>query len=101
MGIKIISVKIHYEPPFSMLTKTFDEILKFDKELTLVQLIKHLQEKYGEEFRELVWEKKKEGELHKMLSIIINGRSFRYEGFLDTILKEGDDISFIYIFFGG
>lgn len=101
MGIKIISVKIHYEPPFSMLTKTFDEILKFDKELTLVQLIKHLQEKYGEEFRELVWDKKKEGELHKMLSIIINGRSFRYEGFLDTILKEGDDISFIYIFFGG
>jgi len=84
-----------------MLTKTFDEILKFDKELTLVQLIKHLQEKYGEEFRELVWDKKKEGELHKMLSIIINGRSFRYEGFLDTILKEGDDISFIYIFFGG
>jgi len=84
-----------------MLTKTFDEILKFDKELTLIQLIKHLQEKYGEEFRELVWEKKKEGELHKMLSIIINGRSFRYEGFLDTILKEGDDLSFIYIFFGG
>jgi len=84
-----------------MLTKTFDEILKFDKELTLIQLIKHLQEKCGEEFRELVWEKKKEGELHKMLSIIINGRSFRYEGFLDTILKEGDDLSFIYIFFGG
>jgi len=84
-----------------MLTKTFDEILKFDKELTLVQLIKHLQEKYGEEFRELVWDKKKEGELHKMLSIIINGRSFRYEGFLETVIKEGDDISFIYIFFGG
>ena len=84
-----------------MLTKTFNEILKFDKELTLIQLIKNLQEKYGEEFRELVWEKKKEGELHKMLSIIINGRSFRYEGFLETVIKEGDDISFIYIFFGG
>lgn len=84
-----------------MLTKTFNEILKFDNELTLIQLIKNLQEKYGEEFRELVWEKKKEGELHKMLSIIINGRSFRYEGFLETVIKEGDDISFIYIFFGG
>ena len=42
-----------------MLTKTFNEILKFDNELTLIQLIKNLQEKYGEEFRELVWEKKK------------------------------------------
>ena len=84
-----------------MLTKTFNEILKFENELTLIQLIKNLQEKYGEEFRELVWEKKKEGELHKMLSIIINGRSFRYEGFLETVIKEGDDISFIYIFFGG
>jgi molybdopterin converting factor small subunit len=84
-----------------MLTKTFNEILKFDEELTLIQLIKYLGEKYGEEFHELVWDKKNEGELHKMLSIIINGRSFRYEGFLDTILKEGDDLSFIYIFFGG
>ncbi|MHA1467532.1 MAG: MoaD/ThiS family protein [Promethearchaeota archaeon] len=84
-----------------MLTKNFNEVLKFDKELTLIQLIKHLQEKYGEEFRELVWDKRKEGELHKMLSIIINGRSFRYEGFLETVIKEGDDISFIYIFFGG
>ena len=96
-----------------MLTKTFNEILKFDEELTLIQLIKYLVlplhqlhhkylgEKYGEEFHELVWDKKNEGELHKMLSIIINGRSFRYEGFLDTILKEGDDLSFIYIFFGG
>ena len=97
----MISVKIHYEPPFSMLTKTFNEILKFDKELTLIQLIEYLHEKYGEEFHELVWDKKKEGELHKMLSIIINGRSYRYEGFLDTVLKEGDDLSFIYIFFGG
>ena len=84
-----------------MLTKTFNEVLKFDEELTLTQLIEYLQEKYGKEFHELVWDKKKEGELHKMLSIIINGRSFRYEGFLDTVLKEGDDISFIYIFFGG
>jgi len=84
-----------------MLTKTFDEILKFDNELTLIQLIEYLQEKYGEEFHELVWDKKKEGKLHKMLSIIINGRSYRYEGFLDTDLKDGDDLSFIYIFFGG
>ena len=84
-----------------MLTKTFDEILKFDKELKLIKLIEYLQEKYGEEFHELVWDKKKEGKLHKMLSIIINGRSYRYEGFLDTDLKDGDDLSFIYIFFGG
>lgn len=84
-----------------MLTKTSNEILKFDKELNLIQLIEYLQEKYGEEFHELVWDKKKEGKLHKMLSIIINGRSYRYEGFLDTDLKDGDDLSFIYIFFGG
>ena len=84
-----------------MLTKNFNEVLKVDNELTLIQLIEFLQEKYGGEFRELVWDKKKEGELHKMLSIIINGRSYRYEGFLDTVLKEGDDLSFIYIFFGG
>ena len=100
-GIKLISLKLHYEPPFSMLTKKLNELIKFDRALKLVELIEYLQEIYGEKFQELVWDKKKKDKLHKMLSIIINGRSYRFEGYLQQILKDGDDISFIYIFFGG
>ncbi len=92
---------MHYEPPFSILTKTSNEILKFDNELKLIELIDFFSNKYGEKFRELIWDKKKKDELHSMLSIIINGKSYRYDGFLDTLLSDGDDISFIYVFFGG
>jgi molybdopterin converting factor small subunit len=89
------------EPPFSILTKKSNDILTFEKELKLIELLEYFQEKYGEEFKNLIWDKEKKEELHKMLSIIINGRSYRYDGFLNTLLKDGDDISFIYIFFGG
>jgi len=89
------------EPPFSILAKKSNEIVYFDKELKLIELIEYFEEKYGKEFKELVWDNAKKDELHRMLSIIINGKSYRYENFLETPLKDGDDISFIYIFFGG
>lgn len=92
---------IHMEPPFSILTKKSNDVLYFDKELKLIELIEYFQEKYGDEFKNLVWDKENKDELHKMLSIIINGNSYRHDKFLETPLKDGDDISFIYIFFGG
>jgi len=92
---------IHMEPPFSILAKKSNEVVYFDKELKLIELIEYFQEKYGDEFKHLVWDKQKKDELHKMLSIIINGKTYRNENFLKTPLKDGDDISFIYIFFGG
>ena len=92
---------IHMEPPFSVLTKKSNDVIVFEKELKLIELLEYFQEKYGEEFKNLIWDKEKKDELHKMLSIIINGRSYRHDGFLNTPLKDGDDISFIYIFFGG
>ena len=89
------------EPPFSILAKKSNDVVYFDKELKLIELIEYFQEKYGIDFKNLVWDKEKKDELHKMLSIIINGRSYRHDRFLETPLKDGDDISFIYIFFGG
>jgi molybdopterin converting factor small subunit len=97
----MISLKLHYEPPFSMLTKTSNETVQFDKELKLIELIKIFEKKYGQKFSELIWDKEKKDELHKMLSIIVNGITYRHDKFLETTLKDGDDISFIYIFFGG
>lgn len=83
------------------MTNKSKEILNFDIEIKLIELIAYFEEKYGDDFKKLVWDESKKGELHKMLSIIINGRSYRDDNFLKTPLKDGDDISFIYIFFGG
>ena len=98
----MLSLKMHYEPPFNTLIKKLDEILKVEKDnITLDELLDIFYEKYGNEFNELIWDKNKKDELHKQLVIIINGRTFRDENFLRTELKDGDDISFLYVYFGG
>ena len=69
--------------------------------LTVLELLNYLKDEYGEEFYELIWDKKNKEELSSFLSIIINGRTYRGDNFLKTLLKDGDDITFLYIFFGG
>jgi molybdopterin converting factor small subunit len=97
----MISLSIRFEPPFNELTKKLHEKLEFDRDLTLNQLLDYFYEKYGEEFRDLIWDKHKKGELSSFLSIIINGRTYRSDSFLETLLRDGDDLAFLYIYFGG
>lgn len=94
-------LELNYEPPFNELTEKLKEEVEFDKKITIKELIDFLTEKYGEEFAKLVWDKHQQGELNKLLSIIINGQNFRDEKFLDKTLKDGDDLTFLYIYFGG
>ena len=97
----MISLKLRWEPPFNELTNTTNEIIKLEEELTLEELFHVFYERYGTEFKDLLWDKKKEGEFSSFLSIIINGISYRDENFLKTKLKDGDDIAFLYLYFGG
>ncbi len=90
-----------FEPPFNEITKGTNQIINFENELTIKELLEFFKEHFGEKFYELLWDKKKRGEFSSFLSIIINGRSYRDENFLKTVLKDGDDISFLYLYFGG
>jgi molybdopterin converting factor small subunit len=96
-------MKLHLEfsPPFNEITKEIYTTFEFDKELNLKELIEFFTRKYGKGFSDLVWEKGKEGEFNKLLSLIINGHSYRHDKFLETPLKDDDQIVFIYIYFGG
>jgi molybdopterin converting factor small subunit len=96
-------MKLHLEfsPPFNEVTKIINKIFEFETELTLADLIDHFGQIYGEKFIELVWDKGNKGVFSKYLSIIINGRSYQHDKFLETKLKDGDQIVFIYIYFGG
>lgn len=96
-------MKLHLEfsPPFNEVTRILNNTFEFEKNLTLAELIDFFGEKYGEKFTELVWEKGNKGVFSKYLSIIINGRSYQHDKFLETVLKDGDQIVFIYIYFGG
>jgi len=97
----MISLKFRFEPPFNEITKGTNQIIKFDQELTVKELLTFFKEHFGEEFYELLWDKKKKNVFSSFLSIIINGRSFRDEHFLEKILKDGDDIALLYLYFGG
>ena len=97
----MISLKFRFEPPFNEITKGTNQIINFENELTINELLEFFKEHFGEKFYELLWDKKKRDEFSSFLSIIINGRSYRDENFLKTVLKDGDDISFLYLYFGG
>jgi molybdopterin converting factor small subunit len=97
----VISLKFRFEPPFNEITKDTNQIIKFDQELTVKELLAFFKEHFGEKFYELLWDKKKKNVFSSFLSIIINGRSFRDEHFLEKMLKDGDDIAFLYLYFGG
>ena len=96
-----MKLNLEFSPPFNEVTKNLFEILEFDKELPLNELIDFFGQKYGNKFIDLIWENGEKGNFNKLLSIIINGRSYRYDNFLDTMLKDGDQIVFIYVYFGG
>ncbi|MFX0026418.1 MAG: MoaD/ThiS family protein [Candidatus Hermodarchaeota archaeon] len=97
----MISLSLRFEPPFNEITKKTNEIVKLEKELTLKELLEYFYKKYGEKFKELLWDKKNPNEFSSFLSIIINGKSYRHDNFLETLLKDGDDIAFLYLYFGG
>ncbi len=96
-----MKLNLEFSPPFNEITKNLFETIQFEKEITLGELIEFFGQKYGEKFVDLVWEKGKKGEFNKLLSIIINGRSYQHDKFLETRLTDGDQIVFIYIYFGG
>lgn len=97
----MIELSLSFEPPFNELTKTLYKKFKFNKPITVKELLEYLRGEYGEEFYNLIWDKKKEGEFSSFLSIIINGISYRSDNFLNIQLKNEDDITFLYLYFGG
>ncbi|MFX0005179.1 MAG: MoaD/ThiS family protein [Promethearchaeota archaeon] len=96
-----MKLNLEFSPPFNEVTKNINVSFEFDNELTLNKLIEFFGQKFGDKFLDLVWENGEKGKFNKLLSIIINGRSYRHDNFLETKLKDGDQVVFIYIYFGG
>jgi len=97
----MVSLLVNYGPAFSEVVKKTKEVLNFDEEIRLKELLNYYFEKYGDRFKSLIWKNEEKGQYHDQLSIIINGKSYRDENFLNTVLKDGDDIYFLFLYFGG
>lgn len=97
----MIKLMVNYGPAFSEVVKKTKETLTFEREITLKELLQFYFDKYQDKFRYLIWKNEEKQEYHDQLSIIINGRTYRDENFLNTVLKDGDDLYFLFLYFGG
>ncbi len=72
--------------------KKADEI-QLQNAITVKELLNLLSEKYGEKFREYIYNKK--GKVQDFLSFLVNGRNINVLQGFDTELKQGDTIAII------
>ena len=72
--------------------KKSDEI-QLQNVITVEELLTLLSEKYGEKFREYIYNKK--GKVQDFLSFLVNGKNINVLQGFDTELKEGDIIAII------
>jgi molybdopterin synthase sulfur carrier subunit len=72
--------------------KKADEI-QLQSVITVEELLTLLSERYGENFREYVYDK--EGKVHGFLSFLVNGKNINVLQGFDTELKQGDVIAIL------
>ena len=72
---------------------------KLDHVITLKDLLNELNSKLGREFKETIIAS--EGKLNKYIILGLNGKKIgKFDG-LDTIIKDGDELSFLPAIAGG
>lgn len=73
---------------------------KIDIEASILkEVINRLIAKYGENFRERIYDET--GNQRRFINIYVNGKDIRFINQLETALKEGDNISIIPAVGGG
>ena len=87
-----MNVTIEYKGAFASKTKIKEEVVEFDGE-SLRQLIDALAEKHGAPFKDGLLSPA--GELK--ISVLVNSEAAA----LDTVLKDGDSVTFIQYMYGG
>lgn len=90
------NVKVNF---FGILVRITKEKNIDIKALTIRDAINLLIIKYGEEFRNVIYDKN--GKLKRFINIYVNGRDIRFLNYLDTELSNGDEVSIIPAIGGG
>ncbi len=99
MGYNVINIKTSF---FSLLEDIIgkQEIsLTFENELTIRDILVKLNSLIGRKFEENLFNTR--GALNKYIIIGINGKDIRKLEGLDTMIKDGDEISFLPAIAGG
>ena len=78
---------------------TGERTTQIDDVNNISDLIDVLIKKYGEEFKEILWDDK--GNLRDYLKVMLNGEDVRDIDGLDTLLKDGDQVVMFQTIAGG
>lgn len=95
----MINIKVFF---LSLLADKFGKeefTFKLDHVITLKDLLNELNSKLGREFKETIIAS--EGKLNKYIILGLNGKSIGKFNGLDTIIKDGDELSFLPAIAGG
>ena len=88
-----MKVKIKFFTSLREITGTKMVNLQLKNKMSLEQLLLLLLEKYGQEFRDYVYNQ--EGKVHDFLSFLVNGKNINNLQGFNTILQEGDIIAIL------
>ncbi|MFX1329154.1 MAG: MoaD/ThiS family protein [Promethearchaeota archaeon] len=95
----MINIKVFF---LSLLADKFGKeelIFNLDHVITLNDLLNELNSKLGREFKETIIVS--EGKLNKYIILGLNGKSIDIFDGLDTLIKDGDELSFLPAIAGG
>jgi len=88
-----IRVKVKFFTTLREIVGKREEQIEFSRAVTVEELLKQLSQKYGEGFRDYVYNE--EGEVRSHLQFLINGQSTSTLQGFKTKLNEGDQIAIL------
>ena len=92
-----MKVIVEYLLRFREIVGKESEVLSLDKEVTIGQLLRILQERYGEQFKEEFYNPSGD-QVGGNILILLNGKTVTN---LNIRLKDGDRVTLTYVAFGG
>jgi len=93
-----VTLKILALPMLSQAAGAKELVVDFEGE-TVNDLIEHLVERFGPKARKALYDEK--GELDLMIQMLLNEKEWVTRDRLDTPLKEGDTLAFMFLAAGG
>ncbi|TFG03065.1 MAG: MoaD/ThiS family protein [Promethearchaeota archaeon] len=94
-----MNIKIKFISLLADYTGEVESILKIDEESSVKDLIEKLIIKYGEKFVSNFLTS--QNELNKYILLILNDKDLRTLNGLDTLIMDGDEITFLPVIAGG
>ena len=93
-----VTLKILALPMLSQAIRAKELVIDLEGE-TVNDLIEHLVKRFGPQAKQALYDEK--GELDLIIQILLNGKEWVTHDHLDTPLKEGDTLAFMYLAAGG